>query len=66
MSTKQYITLVLEEELINKLNRLAPDKASKDLITEAIVEYIRNRTFIPNQIPYVKPEGYFISGIIPQ
>jgi hypothetical protein len=45
MSTEQYVSIAVKKEMLKTIGKLDPDKTLEALVTEAIVEYIRNKTF---------------------
>jgi hypothetical protein len=44
MPTKQYVSISVSKEILDKLSKLCPNKMLKTLVAEAIVEYIGNKT----------------------
>jgi hypothetical protein len=44
MPTKQYVSVAVKKEMLNTLSKLDPNKPLKALVTEAIIEYISNKT----------------------
>ena len=56
MSTRQYRSVPVKKDILNNLSILEPDKTLKALVAEAIVEYIRKKTFtVTNKTPNLRP-----------
>jgi hypothetical protein len=56
MSVEQYASIAIRKELLNTIGQLDLRKSLETLVTEAIVEYIRNKTFrVTNKTSNVWP-----------
>lgn len=56
MSTEGYASVSVRKDLLTTIGKLDLDKSLETLVTEAIVEYIRNKTFrVTNKTSNVWP-----------
>jgi hypothetical protein len=53
MPSEPYVTVTLRKDIVKKLGKTNPSKATSALVTEAIQEYIQNKTTSPVKMPEI-------------
>lgn len=68
MPAEPYVTVTLKRDVVNRLSKLNPKKPTSALVSEAILEYINNKTYElrdkTSDMHFFKLNGTFTSTIL--